>query len=52
MLSKQPPPLQVRDVQLLVDDPAKIGVETGEDESSQVLAGLDGIDAEAPSTRC
>ena len=40
MLSKQPPPLKVRDVQLLVDDPAKIGVELGEDESSQVMAGL------------
>jgi putative cardiolipin synthase len=40
MLSKQPPPLKVREVQLLVDDPAKIGVELGEDESSQVMAGL------------
>jgi putative cardiolipin synthase len=40
MLAAQPPPLKVREVELLVDDPAKIGVELEEGESSRVLAGL------------
>ena len=41
MLSTQPPPLKVREVELLVDDPAKIGVELAEGESSRALAGLE-----------
>ena len=40
MLAGQPPPLKVREVELLVDDPAKIGVELDEGESSRVMAGL------------
>ena len=43
MLAAQPPPLKVRDVELLVDDPAKIGVELGEGESSRVMAGLERV---------
>ena len=40
LLAAQPPPLKVREVELLVDDPAKIGVELAEGESSEVMAGL------------
>jgi putative cardiolipin synthase len=43
MLAAQPPPLKVTEVELLVDDPAKIGVELGEGESSRVMAGLQRI---------
>ena len=43
MLAAQPPPLKVREteVELLVDDPAKIGVELSEGESSRVMEGLE-----------
>jgi putative cardiolipin synthase len=43
MLAAQPPPLKVREteVELLVDDPAKIGVELQEGESSRVMQGLE-----------
>ncbi len=43
MLASQPPPLKVREVELLVDDPAKIGVELEEGESSRVMAGLEQV---------
>ena len=43
MLAAQPPPLKVRDVELLVDDPAKVGVESENGEMSRVLAGLEAV---------
>jgi cardiolipin synthase C len=43
MLAAQPPPLKVNDVQLLVDDPAKVGMETENGEMSRVLAGLEAV---------
>ena len=41
MLAAQPPPLKVREIELLVDDPAKVGVELSEGESSRVMEGLE-----------
>ena len=43
LLASRPPPLRVDTVQLLVDDPAKVGAETTGLESSNVLSGLAGL---------
>jgi len=43
LLANRPPPLRVDSVQLLVDDPAKVGAETTGLESSNVLSGLAGV---------
>jgi putative cardiolipin synthase len=43
LLANRPPPLRVDTVQLLVDDPAKVGAETTGLESSNVLSGLAGL---------
>ena len=52
MLAAQPPPLKVKDVQLLVDDPAKVGVETENGEMSRVLAGLEAVMRAGRARKC
>jgi len=47
LLAKQPPPLPVGSVSLLVDDPAKIGAGTTGIEASNVLGGLQDVMASA-----
>jgi putative cardiolipin synthase len=42
LIAAQPPPLQLDDVRLLVDDPAKVGAKDPGIESSNVLLGLSG----------
>jgi putative cardiolipin synthase len=43
LLADRPAPLRVPNLRLLVDDPAKIGLETETSEASNVLAGLEGL---------
>jgi putative cardiolipin synthase len=43
LLANRPPPLTVDSVTLLVDDPAKVGLETKGLEASNVLSGLAGV---------
>ena len=49
LLASQTPPLQIRNVRLLVDDPAKVGTHAEGTEASNVLAGLEGVIASASS---
>ena len=42
LLARQPPPLSIENVRLLVDDPAKVGTHAKGPEASNVLAGLEG----------
>jgi putative cardiolipin synthase len=43
LLAKEMPPLEVENVRLLVDDPAKVGAEAGGLEASNVLSGLSDV---------
>jgi len=43
LLAKEMPPLEVENVRLLVDDPAKVGAEADGLEASNVLSGLSGV---------
>jgi len=47
LLANQTPPLLVENVRLLVDDPAKVGTHPDTREASNVLAGLEGVVANA-----
>jgi putative cardiolipin synthase len=47
MLARAPPPLRVRDVRVLADDPTKIGTEEKGLRASRVLQGLDAVTGSA-----